>query len=646
MKRCVAVFGPSAVGKTELVNRMAMLEGNRPAVGDADDLRCVPFSYLGEEWTALDCPGSLEFAQSALDAAVAADAVVIVASPDPDQAVLAAPWIRIAERCETPHLIFVNRMDECHNSIRNIIDALQAYSKQPIILRQVPIREDEKVVGSVDLVSERAWQYRKDKPSELIEIPESILERGESGREELLESLSDHDDWLIEEIILDRVPATEAVYSICSRVLAENAVVPGFFGAASENSGIRRLVKALRHEAPKPNVSRSRLGGASAAAFMTRTRKHLGKLVWIRNFGDTIKTSVSLGGGAIGGLVEPFGERPSAVPELETGGVASAVKSEHLDVGNLYNEDGAAGSPEWYSPLSPVWNRAIRVKNEKDDAKLSEVLHKIGNEDPSLAVIHDQESGQIVLGTQGNQHLRRIQKKLEETFDIGTEAEPVIASYRETISSNADVHFRHKKQSGGAGQFADVRLTVAPASRGDGFSFDETIHGGSVPRNYIPAVRNGAEEAMARGPLGFPVIDVKVNLYDGQHHSVDSSDMAFRIAGRGGVSEALGKAQPVLLEPIYEVRFQAPSIFTGALNPMISSLRGQILGFDRDATAEGWDEVKAMMPGEALENLINNLRTATQGIGRYEAEFSAYQELFGRMADEIVAKRAEKNTRR
>lgn len=334
------------------------------------------------------------------------------------------------------------------------------------------------------------------------------------------------------------------------------------------------------------------------------------------------------------------------MPELETGGVASAVKSEHLDVGNLYSEDGAAGSPEWYSPLSPVWNRAIRVKNEKDDAKLSEVLHKISNEDPSLAVIHDQESGQIVLGTQGNQHLRRIQKKLEETFDIGTEAESVIASYRETISSNADVHFRHKKQSGGAGQFADVRLTVAPASRGEGFSFDETIHGGSVPRNYIPAVRNGAEEAMARGPLGFPVIDVKVNLYDGQHHSVDSSDMAFRIAGRGGVSEALGKAQPVLLEPIYEVRFQAPSVFTGALNPMISSLRGQILGFDRDSTVEGWDEVKAMMPGEALENLINNLRTATQGIGRYEAEFSVYQELFGRMADEIVAKRAEKNTRR
>ncbi|MDE0111498.1 MAG: elongation factor G, partial [Albidovulum sp.] len=491
----------------------------------------MPFSFLGEDWTALDCPGSLEFAQSALDAAVASDAVVIVASPDPDHAVLAAPWIRIAERCETPHLVFVNRMDECHDRVRDIIDALQAYSKQPIILRQVPIREEDAIVGSIDLVSERAWQYRSGEPSELIEIPESILDRRESGREEMLESLSEHDDWLIEEIILDRVPATDAVYKICSRVLAENAVVPGFFGAASEGSGIRRLVKALRHEAPKPNETRARLGGATAAAFMTRTRKHLGKLVWIRNFGDTIKTSVSLGGGAIGGLVEPFGERPSAIPLLETGGVASAVKSEHLDVGNLYNEDGTVGNPEWYSPLSPVWKRAIRVKNEKDDAKLSEVLQKIGNEDPSIAVIHDQETGQIVLGTQGNQHLRRIQRKLEETFDIGTEAEPVIASYRETISANADVHFRHKKQSGGAGQFADVRLTVAPAPRGEGFSFTESIHGGAVPRNYIPAVRNGSEEAMVRGPLGFPVIDVKVNLYDGQHHSVDSSDMAFRIAG-------------------------------------------------------------------------------------------------------------------
>ena len=646
MKRCIAVFGPSAVGKSELVNRMAMLEENRPAASDSDDLRCVPFSFLGEDWTALDCPGSLEFAQSALDAALAADAAVIVASPDPDQAVLAAPWIRIAERCETPHLIFVNRMDECHHSVQDIIESLQAYSKQPIILRQVPIRENDKVIGSVDLVSERAWQYRKGERSELIEVPESLLERSDSGREELLENLSEYDDWLIEEIILDRVPATEAVYNICSRVLAENTVVPGFLGSASEDAGILRLVKALRHEAPKSEETRARLGGATAAAFMTRSRKHLGKLVWLRNFGESIKSGVSLGGGAIGGLVEPFGERPVAAQQLEPGGVASAVKSEHLNVGKLYGDDGFVGCPDWYSPLQPLWKRAIRVKNEKDDAKLSEVLHKIANEDPSLAVIHDQETGQIVLGTQGNQHLRRIQKKLEETFDIGTELDPVIAPYRETVSATVDVHYRHKKQSGGAGQFADVKLTISPAPRGEGYSFADTIHGGAVPKNYIPAVRHGSEEAMARGPLGFPVIDVQVKLYDGQQHSVDSSDMAFRIAGRGGTSEALGKAQPVLLEPIYEVKFQAPSVFTGALNPMIASLRGQILGFDRDTNAEGWDEVKAMMPGEALENLINNLRTATQGIGRYEAEFSSYQELFGRMAEEIVAKQAEKNIRR
>ena len=646
MKRCVAVFGPSSAGKSELVNRLAMLEGNRPPAGDADDLRCVPFSFLGDDWMALDCPGSLEFAQTAQDAALAADTVIIVASPDPEQAVLAAPWIRIAERCETPHVIFINRMDECHDSVRDIVESLQAYSKQPITLRQVPIRDDERIVGSIDLVSERAWQYQPGEASKLVEIPEDILERQDSGREELLESLSEHDDWLIEEIILDRVPASEEVYKICARVLGENAVVPGFFGAASQSAGIRRLAKALRHESPKPEETRARLGGPSAAAFMTRTRKHLGKLVWIRNFGDPIKAGTALGSGAVGGLVEPFGERPSAVPELETGGIASAVKSDHLNVGNLYHGDGSTAHPDWYSPLPPVWKRAIRVKVEKDEAKLSEVLQKIGNEDPSLAVIHDQETGQIVLATQGNQHLRRLQRKLEDTFDIGTEAEQVIASYRETISVKADVHFRHKKQSGGAGQFADVRLSVTPAKRGEGFSFSDSIHGGSVPKNYIPAVRNGAEESMSRGPLGFPVVDVQVNLYDGQHHSVDSSDMAFRIAGRGGVAEALGKAQPVLLEPIYEVRFQAPSIFTGALNPMISSLRGQILGFDRDSSAEGWDEVKAMMPGEALENLINNLRTATQGIGRYEAEFSVYQELFGRMAEDIVAKRAESNARR
>ena len=633
MGRCVAVLGSSNVGKSELTDRMAMLEGQRPGKPPADSLRCVQFSFLGEDWTALDCPGSLEFAQTGMDALLAADAAVIVATPDPDHAVLAASWIRMAEQSGTPHLIFVNRMDECRSSAREIIEALQTYSIQPVILRQVPMRDGEKTVGVVDLVAERAWRYRTDGPSELIEIPPDLRDREAEGREELLESLSEHDDWLLEEIIEDRVPASGPVYGICARLL----------GSAANGHGVKRLMKALRHETPGPADTSKRHGGGDAVAFMSSTRKHVGRLVWLRNLGSELHSGSALGGGTVGGLVEPSGDRPGQVAALPQGGVASAVKTEQLEVGKIYDADGAAAKPDWHRPLPPLWRRAISAKHSKDEVKLSETLNKIAAEDLSLTVVHDQESGSIVLETLGAQHLRRVQRELVELFGVETEESPAPASYRETITRKADVHFRHKKQSGGAGQFADVKLTVEPAPRGDGFEFTESIHGGAVPRNYIPAVNHGAEDAMAKGPLGFPVIDVHVNLHDGLHHSVDSSDLAFRIAGRGAVTKGLAEAQPVLLEPIYEVRFQAPSVFTGALNPMISSQRGQILGFDRDDSAEGWDEVRALMPGAALEELINHLRSATQGVGRYSAEFANYQELYGREADEIVALRARES---
>ena len=641
MKRCVAIVGQPAIGKSELANRLASLENGATVPAEPADLRCVPFRYLGEDWTALDCPGSLEFAQVAIDAMLAADAAIVVVSPDPDQAVLAAPWIRMVERCQIPHMLFINRMDECDTSMRDTIAALQTYSKRPVILRQVPIRDGNAIIGAVDLVSERAWRYRGDEPSELIEIPEEVRQREAQGREQLLENLSDHDDWLLEEIIVERTPAVGAVYGICARILAENAAVPGFFGSATSGAGTRRLMKALRHEAPSAEVTRARLGNPQSAAFMGRVRKHIGKLIWLRNFSGDMTPGMQLGGGAIGGFVQPFGERPAVASSIESGGVVSAVKCDHLSASKLYSADGEMDLPEWHEALRPVWNRAIAARHDRDDTKLSEALPKLVADDRSLHLMHDQESGQIVLGTQGGQHLKRTQRTLAEIFGVETEDKPVTGTYRETITQGAEVRFRHKKQSGGAGQFADVHLTVKPSPRGSGFAFTETIHGGSVPKNYIPAVHHGAEEAMARGPLGFPVVDVSVNLFDGKHHAVDSSDMAFRIAGRGGTTQGLKEAQPVLLEPIYLVKFEAPSSFTGALNPMISSLRGQILGFDRDAEVEGWDQVRAMMPGDALASLINDLRSVTQGVGRFEAEFSVYQELYGRIADDAIAKRAD-----
>lgn len=643
MTKCVAILGANGVGKSALAGRLAGLEGGRMPSPQPHEIAVAEVAFLEDSWTVLDCPGSLEFMQQTMDALLVADVAVVCVSPDPEHAVLAAPFIRLAEQAHVPTVLFINRVDEATAPARDIVAALQGYSRHPLVLRQMPIRDEGRIVGAVDLVSERAWKYREGEQSELIEIPAGMLDDEHERRGEFLESLSEYDDWLLEELIEDRAPATGAVYGICARVLGEGRVVEAFIGSAEHRNGITRLMKALRHEAPKLEALQTRVdasvgGGALATSFLARHRKHVGKTVYLRAFAE-LKSGDRLGGGALGPLAVVHGDKFEQATSVAPGQVFSAIKSDHLEGGRLYAGDEVP-APDWYRPLSPLLRAGIVPAHEKDDAKLSEAIGKIVSEDPSLTAEHDPETGAHVLAGQGALHLRRARETIAEAFGVETTERPVTPPLRETITKPVDVHYRHKKQTGGAGQFADIKIKVAPLSRGEGFQFDQTIHGGSVPRNYIPAVEAGAKDATDRGSLGFPVVDVAVTLYDGQHHSVDSSDMAFRIAARGGVRQALDEAGAVLLEPIYEVRFLVPSVFTGALNPLVSSRRGQVLGFDRVADAEGWDEFRALLPGTALDDLIADLRSITQGVGRYEASFHHYQELYGRDADTMIQSRA------
>jgi elongation factor G len=639
MTRCIAVLGAAGSGKSTLVDRLCGLEGGGAPAAATYETRAARFKFIGDDWTALDCPGSLEFMQQSMDALLAADAAVIVVSPLPEQAVLAAPYIRLAETAGVPTFLLINRIDEAEASARDIIGALQGYSKHPVVLRQIPIREGGKIVGAVDLVSERAWRYREGQPSDLIEIPADLVEREHEAREEFLESLSDYDDWLMEELIEDREPASGPVYSICARALQQGSVTPAFIGSAEHGNGMFRLMKALRHETPGVEALAGRLGGARAAVVLARHRKHVGMTAYLRALAD-LKPGDTLGGGNLGPISTVGDAKPAQLTEAKAGDVVAAIKSEHLRSGCLYGEE-AVETPDWHRALTPVLLVGLKAENDRDDAKLSEALHKLVVEDLSLGVSTDTETGAHVLAGQGTLHLRRARETMADDLGVATVEAAIAPTLRETITKPADVHYRHKKQTGGAGQFADVKLKVSPAARGEGFSFEQTIHGGSVPRNYFPAVENGARDATERGPLGFPVVDIHVNLYDGSAHNVDSSDMAFRIAARGGTRQALEEAGPVLLEPVYDVKFSIPSVYTGSLNPLVSSRRGQVLGFDREADAEGWDLFRAQLPGTALEGLIADLRSITQGVGRYEAEFSHYNEVYGKDAEKMIEKRAE-----
>ncbi len=273
--------------------------------------------------------------------------------------------------------------------------------------------------------------------------------------------------------------------------------------------------------------------------------------------------------------------------------------------------------------------------------RLSAALARLSETDPALAVDSAEDDGAPVLRTQGPMHLRRVLGLLEDDFGVPVTEGPTAGAWRETATRTVDHRHRHRKQTGGAGQFAEVAITLSPRARGEGFAFAETVKGGAVPKNYIPAVAAGAEDALRRGPLGFPVVDIAVTLIDGKHHAVDSSDHAFRTAGRAAVREALEAAGPVLLQRIDRVEVTVPSVHTGALIPLFGTLKGQVLGFEADPAQRGWDLFRALLPAAQMDALCGALAGATHGTARFASSFDHYEEVYGREAEAVSRARLE-----
>jgi elongation factor G len=290
-------------------------------------------------------------------------------------------------------------------------------------------------------------------------------------------------------------------------------------------------------------------------------------------------------------------------------------------------------------PYPPVLAIAVHAKERKDDVKLGAAFTKLTEEDPSLTVKHNAESHDVVIWGQGEMHLRVATERLADRYGVPVLSRPPTVGYRETIRKPLSIRGRHKKQSGGHGQFGDVVVEIRPLPRSSGFKFEDKITGGVVPRNYIPAVEEGIIDGLKHGPLGFPVVDIAAALVDGSYHSVDSSDMAFRIAGRLAMSEGLPQCQPVLLEPIYLVEIVCPSDATAKMNAILSGRRGHILGFDTREDWPGWDTVRAQMAEAEIGDLIIEVRSATAGVGSFTFKFDHMAELTGRTADQIVAAR-------
>lgn len=666
--RVAAIVGPYTSGKTTLLESLLSVSGTthrRGRVTDGSSLgdgspeardrqmtvetNVAGARFLDEDWVLIDCPGSVEFMQQTYDSLMVADVAVVVCDPEPDRAVMLAPLLKFLDARAIPHLIFINKVDRDGTgiSIRATLEALQAVSDKPLVLREVPIREGEQIVGYVDLVSERAYRYRPGEASDLVQIPDSVADREAAARQEMLESLADFDDHLLEELLEDVKPPKDEIYDDLTKDLQQDLVVPVFFGSADKDEGIRRLWKALRHETPSHAATAERLGipqdGTRATVFRTIHAQHTGKLslarVWSGEVKDGATVSSSAGkGGKVSGLYTLNGQATDKTTSGGPGAVVALGRLDDVPTGATVG-DAVDAAVDWPTPLPPLFSLALHPTRQGDDVKLTASLTKLAEEDASLSLEQNADVNELLLWGQGDIHLQVALARLTRVYHVEVETRQPQVPYKETIRKATSVQGRHKRQSGGHGQFGDVHVKIAPLSRGEGFRFTDAITGGVVPRQYIPAVEAGVKEWSARGPLGFPVVDFTVELFDGSYHVVDSSEAAFKTAAGLAMRTGVPQCDPILLEPILSVEVSVPTEATSKAQRALSSRRGQILGFSPKDGWNGWDCVQAYVPQAEMHDLIVEIRSASMGVGTFSWQFDHMQELSGRQADQVVETR-------
>ena len=666
--RCIALVGPYLSGKTTLLEAILFSTGAIPrqgkvsdksTVGDAApearahgmsiELNAATTAYLGDSYTFLDCPGSIEFAQDQRAALLGCDLAIVVCEADDKKAPALQLILKQLDEIGLPRMLFINKVDKSDTRPRDVLEWLQPASSKPLIMRQLPIMKGSIVAGFVDLALERAFIYQEHLESKLIDMPEDIAALEKSERFAMLEKLADHDDELMEQLLSDMEPPRDRVFSDLARELAEGLIVPVLFGSAEHGEGIERLLKALRHEAPSVAETAKRLGlkanGTTVQVLKTFHTAHGGKLSLSRVLAGDVADGAVLHGATghdmrVAGVFTLLGSTPNKVAKAGAGDTIALGRLEGARTGEtLSSTKGNTPQLVKVEAAPGVYGFAIAVSDRKDEVKLTSAIAKLVEEDPSLSLDNNHDTHEMVLWGQGEMHLRVAIEKLEGKFGVHAKSKPRRIAYKETIRKSTQVRGRHKKQSGGHGQFGDVVVEISPLPRGSGFVFSDSITGGVVPKQYIPAVEQGVREWLGHGPLGFAVVDFTVNLSDGSYHDVDSSEMAFKTAARIAMTEGMPQCQPVLLEPIVAVEIHVPSDATSRVNQIVAGHRGQLLGFDGRDGWPGWDTVKAHMPESEMASLIIELRSATAGVGTFTFGLDHMAELTGRAAEQVVASR-------
>ena len=663
--RNVALVGHGGSGKTSLAEALLFVTGAIPRLGRVEDgntvcdfdpeeerrgisvaMALAPFEHDGHKVNVLDTPGYADFVGDVAAALRVADLAVFVVSAVEGVEVQTEMAWRIAEQAKIPRAVFVNKLDRERASFPRTLDALKSTFGAGIAPLELPIGEETSFRGVVDLLTDTAVTYdgASGKGTE-GSVPDDMESEEHTVHDALVEGIVVADDDLMERYLADESIEVKELEQALAKGIAEASVFPVLCGSGTKLVGVDRLASFVVREGPAPSADDGQSSAPPVAfVFKTIVDPYVGRVNLFKVLQGTIKADASLVNNRTASeerlhqLSVMRGKEQESTAEVPTGDIAAVAKLADTSTGDVLGARGADIQVEAFEPPKPVLPIAITPKSKSDADKLATALHRLLDEDPALRLERNSETKQTLLWGIGETHLSIALERLHRKLGVEVDTEDVKVAYRETITGTAEAEGKYKKQTGGHGQFGVAFIRVEPRERGEGFEFSDEIVGGAIPRQFIPAVEKGIVEAMENGGVyGYPVVDVKVTCYDGKYHSVDSSEMSFKMAGSLGFKEAMANAHPILLEPISELVVTAPEHSQGDLMGDLNSKRGRIQG--SGAVGHGEMEIVAQVPTSEVLRYAIDLRSITAGRGRFEITHSHYDPVPAHLVDRIAKQR-------
>jgi elongation factor G len=663
--RNVALVGHGGSGKTTLTEALLHCAGAIGRTGRVEDgttvadfepeeqkrnlsisVSVAPIEWEGHKINILDCPGYADFAQEALAALRVADMAVFVVSAVEGVEVQTEIMWKAAAGLGLPRMVFVNKLDRERASFDRTLDQLREIFGAGVAPLELPIGEESSFKGVADLLSDTAITYDGGKPA-TGPIPDDMAVTEHSVHDALVEGIVVADDELMERYLEGEIPTVKQLEETLAHGVASGQVFPVVCGSAAKGIAVDRLATFICEIGPSPldgrpvavqagdkttEVTPNDSGQPLAWVWKTIVDRHVGKISLFKVLSGKVMPDDSLVNSRTHNderLHAPFtlrGKEQIPVDHLPVGDIGAVAKLADVETGDTLAPKGTPVSVLQPPVQEPVITVGIRPKSKGDEDKLMTALHRLQEEDPVLSVRRDDETHQTLLGGMGETHLAIATERLSRKFGVEVETEAVVVPYRETITKEAEAEGKYKKQTGGHGQFGVANIRMEPLERGAGFEFVDQIVGGAIPRQFIPAVQKGIEDAMASGGVhGWPVMDVRVTLFDGKFHSVDSSEMSFKMAGSLGFREAMEKAGPVILEPISRLEVTVPNAYQGDVMGDLNSRRGRVQG--TESGNDGESIITALVPTSEILRYSIDLRSMTGGRGRFSAEHDHYDVL-------------------